>query len=115
MKNKYGFIGFISLLGLIGVFNGNKDFYAFITFAIFFKYFFVTPDEMFIENMRKAASWAFFSGQAITVIITLAHTITKTKYDALTMGITLGWSISIIVFCLSTIYFEWKDSRGIER
>ncbi len=35
---------------------------GFFGFAYYFRYFFVTPDEMFQQNVRKAASIGFFSG-----------------------------------------------------
>ena len=55
MKRRYGFLGFISLIGLLGLIEKNADFYPFLAFILFFQYLFVQPDEMFVENMRKAA------------------------------------------------------------
>ncbi len=59
MKCRYGFLGFFSLIGLLGFWTDNPMFFPFLGFALFFEYFFVETDEMFVQNMRKAAAWRF--------------------------------------------------------
>ena len=51
MKNWYGCIGFLSLLGFWGILGEEPLFLCFFAFALFFEYFWVNPDEMFIENI----------------------------------------------------------------
>ena len=59
MKNWYGCIGFVSLLGVWGALAGEPLFYPFFAFLVFFEYFWVTPDEMFLDTMKKCAATAF--------------------------------------------------------
>ena len=59
MRYRYGLLGFLSLIGVVGLIIEEPAFYPFFAFVLFFEYFFIKPDEMFLENMRKAASWAF--------------------------------------------------------
>ena len=49
MKNYYGCIGFVSLLGFLGLL-GEPIFYSFFAFIVFFEYFAVKPDEMFLDT-----------------------------------------------------------------
>lgn len=98
MKNKFGLIGFVSLLGLWGLYNKEPLFLSFFAFVLFFEYLFVTPDELFIENMRKAATLAFFTNLTITVLATLGFSILNSSNHALVGGCTLGFGISIATF-----------------
>lgn len=111
--NKYGFIGFVALLGFLGNITGEKWFYSFFIFVIFFEYFFKKPDELFVENMRRAAANAFWVSLISSVASTLYFAINLKESIALEKGVVLGFGLSIIVFCLSTAFFEWKEGRGI--
>lgn len=66
MRYRYGLLGFLSLIGVVGLIIEEPAFYPFFAFVLFFEYFFIKPDEMFLENMRKAASWAFYVSLWIT-------------------------------------------------
>ena len=113
MKRRYGFLGFFSLIGLLGFWTHNPMYFPFLGFALFFEYFFIKTDEMFIDNMRKAAVWAFFSNLATTTFVTCYYVIIRNNSAvALTKGIGLGFGVAIIVFCLATAGFDWKDKRG---
>lgn len=114
MQRRYGFLGFFSLIGLLGFWTHNSMYYPFLAFAIFFEYFFVKTDEMFVDNMRKAAAWAFFANLAITTFVTCYYALIKNSQDiALTKGIGVGFGIALIVFSLVTVCFDWKDRRGV--
>lgn len=114
MQRKYGFLGFLSLVGVIGLVTKSPQYYPFLGFAIFFEYFFTKADEMFVENIRKAAAWAFFANLLVTTIVTCYCAMVLGKTDtALEKGIGLGFGIAILLFCFMTAYFDWKDGRGI--
>lgn len=114
MNRRYGLLGLLSLIGILGFINHNAAYYPFFAFALFFEYFFVKTDEMFIANMRKAASWAFYSNLAVTTAVTCYYAIIKQAADvALLKGIGLGFGISLMVFAFATVCFDWKDRRGI--
>ncbi len=114
MKRRYGLIGLLSLIGVLGIITHTRDYYPFFAFALFFEYFFVKTDEMFLENMRKAASWAFYLNLATTAITTCYFALIKQIPElALQKGIGMGFGISLIVFSFVTAYFDWKERRGI--
>ena len=50
-QNWYGLLGFLSLLGWIGVFTQERVFLLFFAFAVDFQYFFLPSDEMLEESM----------------------------------------------------------------
>lgn len=112
MKSRYGLIGFFSVIGILGLKMGDTSLYPFLAFSVFFEYLFVEPDEMFIANMRKSASWAFFAHLAVTAFVTCAAVIAFPE-NALEKGAAAGFGIALVIFCLSTAYFDWKDRRGV--
>lgn len=109
MKNKFGLIGFVSLLGILGFYTDERLFLSFFAFALFFEYLFVIPDELFVENMRKAAMWAFFSNLTITTLATIIFSVFKMSSNALAGGCILGFSISIAIFCFFTFFLDWRE------
>ena len=42
----YGMLGFLSLLGFVGLFTEERSFLGFFAFAVDFQYFFLKSDEM---------------------------------------------------------------------
>lgn len=113
MRYRYGLLGFLSLIGVVGLIIEEPAFYPFFAFVLFFEYFFIKPDEMFLENMRKAASWAFY----VSLLVTTAGACClalfgQTAEYALRQGIGWGFACSLIVFSCTATYFEWKDSTG---
>lgn len=114
MKRRYGLLGLLSLVGILGIITHNSSLYPFLAFALFFEYLFIKPDEMFIENMRKAAAWAFYANLAITTAITCYYIAVKQQSEiALLKGIGTGFGVSLIIFSLVSAWFDWKDRRGI--
>ena len=86
MKNWYGCIGFVSLLGVWGLIGSEPLFLSFFAFALFFEYFWVTPDEMFVDTIKRCASWAFFANLFITTAATFALSYFKMSSNPLAAG-----------------------------
>ena len=61
-QNWYGLLGFLSLLGWIGVFTQERVFLLFFAFAVDFQYFFLPSDEMLEESMARCAARGFLFG-----------------------------------------------------
>ena len=112
MKNKYGYIGFVSLLGLWGLYANEPLFLSFFAFVIFFGYFWITPDEMFIDTLKKCATIAFFTNITITVISTFVLSYFKLSSNPLAGGAALGFGISIAIFVLLSFFFDLKERSG---
>lgn len=108
----YGMMGLLSLLGFIGIFTEEKRFLLFFAFVVDFEYFFKKSDEMLDEYMMKSASRAFFFGMITTALVTLFAVLflEESGNEALVLGFAQGWSISIIVYSLSTAYFSFKEN-----
>ena len=49
----YGMLGFLSLLGFVGVFTEARGFLGFFAFAVDFQYFFLKSDEMLAEQLAR--------------------------------------------------------------
>ena len=101
----YGSLGFLSLLGLIGIFTEERIFLSYLAFVVNFEYFFKKTDEMMDEYMGKSSINGFYGGMIAMAIITLISMISMTPYQALTLGLAWGWSVSIGIHALSTLYY----------
>lgn len=114
-KNLYGYLGFLSLLGLIGIFTEERSFLAFFAFAVDFQYFFIPSDEMLEEYMNRATSRGFIFGMiSMAAAVLVAFLIGMPSSQALMIGCTLGWGVSVAVYSLSSAYYGFKESRGMQ-
>ena len=68
----YGSMGFLSLLGLIGIFTEERGFLAFFAFAVDFEFFFLPSDEMVDSYMTRSAARGFFCGMLSVAVVALA-------------------------------------------
>lgn len=119
MKNScklYGLMGLLSLLGFIGVFTEERLFLCFFAFAVDFQYFFIKSDEMMEEYMNLSASRGFYCGMAATGIIALVAFLAKGQngYEALSVALTIGWAVAVVVHSFSILYYKFKETWGLE-
>jgi len=115
MKNKFGFLGLISLLSITVFWTGEWLMLSWLGFATFFRYFWVEPDELFIETLKKCASMAFFVQLAISVLLSLIGSlipnILGNHEHFLSLGITFGFTAGIGVFVFLTTIVEWVQLK----
>lgn len=109
MNNKLAYLGLLDLLGLIG-FTGNFYFFGFFGFLVYFKYFKVIPDELFKENVRRAATPSFFVSITIIALITGYSAVTNSiSASYLATGLALNFAIPIFIFTGNLIYLEFSE------
>ena len=119
MKSKhylYGLMGLLSLLGFIGIFTEAKSFLAFFAFVVDFEYFFIKSDEMLEEYMNKSASRAFYCGMISVAFVSFICFFAglKEEKEALITGLASGWAVSVAIYALSTAYYGFKETCGLE-
>ena len=100
----YGLTGFLSLLGLIGLFTEEKTFLAFFAFAVDFEYFFIKSDEMLEEYINKSAARAALFNFLIGG---------NGPREALLGGFSFGWAVSVLVYTLSSAYYGFRERWGL--
>lgn len=106
----YGSMSLLSVLGLIGVFTEQRNFLAFFAFVVDFKYFFIPFDEMLEAYMNKSAARAFYCGMLTTAATALISFLLQEQgSQALLIGFSWGWAVSIIVYALSTAVYSAKE------
>jgi Protein of unknown function (DUF3796) len=116
VKNKLSYLGFIGFLGLLGPFHNflgiDDSFVYLIGFFPFFAYESITPDELFINHVRKAATRAFFIGLVLSVLayIFLYSIENIHLLRLLFIGIC---SISIMTFMISLEIYERREKKGL--
>jgi len=71
----------------------------------------VVPDEMFTQNVRKAASVGFFSGTGVTTIAVALHTLLP-SIIASNIALASSYVVSVFCFTITLAVLELKEMRG---
>ena len=108
-QNWYGLLGFLSLLGWIGVFTQERVFLLFFAFAVDFQYFFLPSDEM----ARCAARGFLFGVLSMAAAVLLGMAAGLPVEATLAKGCVLGFGIAVMVYELSSAYYGFRESRGL--
>ncbi|MDD3339494.1 MAG: DUF3796 domain-containing protein [Lachnospiraceae bacterium] len=110
----YGCMGFLSLLGFIGVFTDERMFLTFFAFAVDFEYLFVKPDEMMNEYLNKSAAFGFYCGTITMALGTLIYYLFVMHDGAIALknGLAWGWVVSILVHTIMVVSFSIKERLG---
>lgn len=109
--NKLSLLSLLALLGLLGLMKGNSDMVSFLGFIYFIRYIFVTPDELFMENMRRAASTGFFTGIGATGLAMAVHIILPDLLSPSVVAVS-GFVVSMFCFIIALILLELRERRG---
>ncbi len=110
MRNKVGYLGLFGFMGILGIITDNRFLLAFFAYFVFFRYFFIKPDELFKLYVQSAAVPAFFTGVTIQ-FLTIAITAFTKNITQLITGLSLSFSISTALFILILTFFEMKETR----
>ncbi|WP_052356739.1 DUF3796 domain-containing protein [[Clostridium] dakarense] len=111
--NYFGFLGFTSILGLLGFYTNNKSMFLYFCFLPYFMYFKVIPDESFKENVRKSATIAYIISFVISCISIGLYEIYNNPSIAIA-GLNFSFSISGILFLIKFLAIESKEKKGLE-
>ncbi|MCC0638045.1 MULTISPECIES: DUF3796 domain-containing protein [unclassified Clostridioides] len=111
--NKLGFLGFLGFLGLAGIYAGEIRTISFCAFFVFFRYFNIMPDELFRENLRKAAVPAFFFTLS-SLSVAMVLSIISDNISTIENGLGISFSISMISFVAVFAYLQYKEGKGLE-
>jgi hypothetical protein len=109
--NGLGFLSLFALLGFLAFVTGNNEFFGFFGFAYYVRYFFVTPDELFMKNLQSAATIGFFSG----VVATGVGALMRVLLPGLLSATAVFASCFVFSFCCFTFAltaFELRETRG---
>lgn len=106
--NYLGLLSFLSLLAILGWVTENKGFYGFLGFLAYVQYFWVIPDELFLQNVQKSCTIAFFA-EMISLIPLMFFCI---MFEDIPAAFGLSFGIGIFVFSIALAVLEWRDQRG---
>jgi len=110
--NKLGLLSLLALMGILGLVTPNKGFLGFFGFLGYLRYFWVVPDEMFTEMVRKAGSAGFFGGIAVTAPAIFLSTLFT---DVITpvYAFAAGFVGSVLAFTVTLAVLEYRERRGM--
>ena len=111
MKNRLGYLGLLGLCGVLGFAAHNYAYFGFFGFLYFFRYFAVIPDELFKENVKQAATPAFFVGMVIYVL-TAGLSVFHISTLIFTTGLVLGFAFPFLIFTIILVHSELRESLG---
>lgn len=114
---KINYLGLLSLLSLIAVLGWKTDetgLYGFLGFLYYVRYFWVIPDELFLSNVKKTATLAFFVEMLSLILFMFICSFLYNINQAIPMAFGLSFATSIIVFSIALVVYEWKERKGAE-
>jgi hypothetical protein len=109
MKNRLGYLSLLALLGFLGIFTQERGYLGFFGFLYYIRYFTVIPDELFLENVRKAATPAFFTWIAASSVAIALKVLLNSPALAIA-GMGLSMALAIAVFTIILTAFEIKEN-----
>ena len=107
----YGMLGFLSLLGFVGLFTEERSFLGFFAFAVDFQYFFLKSDEMLEEQLARSASRAFVAGMLVMAAAVLGM-LALGRFDpsrALLTGCAAGLPLNWLLY-ESLVTAQWGSA-----
>lgn len=111
MKNILGYLGLFGFVGILGIITENRGIIAFFAYFVFFRYFFIRPDELFKLNVQRAVTPSFFT--AVTVqVLTIVVSILTNNTTLLLKGLAMSFSIPVALFIVILVISEFRESRG---
>ncbi len=112
----YGMLGFLSLLGLVGVFTEARSFLAFFAFAVDFQYFFLKSVEMLEKQLTRSASRGFVAGMLVMAAAVLGTLLLgrTSPEEALLTGCAAGWAAAVVVYALTAAWYGFRENWGLE-
>lgn len=128
-QNPLSHLGWLGIVGLVGLWHGPWSLLVFLLFFFFFRYRRVVPDELFLQNVRRAGLRAFAANTAAVCLLLLYLAVWSTwlyaagayrtaeeaavlfHYDALLTAFALIFGLSVAVFLLSLLCFERRERR----
>lgn len=115
MKRKINYLGFLSLLALIAVLGWkteNAGFFGFFGFAYYIRYFWVIPDEFFLLNVQRAATFAFMAEMISLVPFLFACVFLYGASGAVPVAFGLSFAAAIFAFTGALTILEWRERKG---
>lgn len=111
--NILGLLSLLSVIAVLGFLTDNKGWFGFFGFFYYVRYFWVLPDEFFLENVRKTATLAFFSSILSLVVYVFICSVFFDPARAAAMSFGLSFATSVIVFSLALAICECREQKGL--
>lgn len=110
--NPLALLSLLALLALLAPVCRNTGMYGFLGFLVYLPYWRVLPDELFLLNLRRAATAAFLA-QTLLLVAALPVCVLGLRQS---VGAAFGvcFAAGVIWFSLHLSWLEWKEKRGQE-
>jgi hypothetical protein len=113
-SNPVGYLSILGLIGVVGLLMGNNDLAGFGGFFCFLSAFYYRYDERVERNVNRACRNAFILVVAglSAIMATLFYLITVLPYpqafEFVPLGVVLLFGLTLLSFFLSYVYYRRK-------
>lgn len=117
MKHKFNYLSLLSLLSLVavlGLFTENKGLLGFLGFLYYLRYIRIMPDELFILELQKAASFAFMAEMLVLLPAMFACHLLCSPASAVPTAFATSFVAAALSFTAALMYQEHKELTGAE-
>ena len=105
-----GSVGFLSLLGFVGVFTDERLFLSFFAFAVEFEHFFSPSDEALDRQILISAAAGFFLGMLVSAAAALAALLAGEGGSAALGGaFAWGWAAAVVAHSLCSAALSFRE------
>lgn len=113
--NPVGLLSLMALPAVLWFVTGTRSYLAFLIFLIFIPYFGIKPDEFFLEHVKVAALWAFFTEMIVVTLVILVGTLLSGPSAAITtLAVKCGFLTAYICFTAVLSVREWHELKGVD-
>lgn len=85
---------------------------SYLGFLYYIRYFTVIPDELFQQNLQKAATTAFLIEVVALVPLLFGCFLFYPLERALPVAFALSFAVAVIVFSILLTVLEWREQEG---
>lgn len=110
--NYMGFLSLLALVPVIGWKTGNHGLWAFFSYLYYLKYFWVIPDEMFIQQVRKASVIACLAGIISLVPLMILGSFCFQGRDAVAIPFGMCFGVIVLLFGISFAILEAREETA---
>lgn len=113
--NPVGLLSLMALPAVLWFVTGARSYLAFLIFLIFIPYFGIKPDEFFLEHVKVAALWAFFTEMiVVTLVILIGTLLSGPSANITTLAVKCGFLTAYISFTAVLSVREWHELKGLD-
>lgn len=104
-------LSLVALVGFLAIPTGNTGLWGFGGFWYYARYWFVEPDELFYQNLGRAATGAFLCQMVSLPVFLVGCWLRLGAGEMMAPAFGLSYAVGIFVFSIWMMVLEWRESQ----